>query len=116
MFSEYRFYYNSLHLLFFKGFYIEWFVTAVFLFVLGYLNDRNASEHGYGLFFPPLMVGFMIAIITASFAPLTSTCMNPARDLGPRLLTYIAGMITNFIGDRCIACPIPRLGQLCVPW
>ncbi len=30
-------------------------------------------------------------VLVAIGGPLTSACMNPARDLGPRLLTYLVG-------------------------
>lgn len=77
-------------------------MTSIFLTIIGYINDRNANEAGYGPFFPPLMVGFTVAIITASFSPLSSTCMNPARDLGPRLVTYIAGKLPNLISQSLL--------------
>lgn len=79
------------HLSAVHGLIIEWFLTGVLLTVIGVINDRNGNEGGYGPFFPPLFVAFSITILTASFAGLSSTCMNPARELSPRLVAYLAG-------------------------
>ncbi len=38
-----------------------------------------------------MLVGAAIAIIISVLAPLTQAGLNPARDLGPRLVSYFAG-------------------------
>ena len=37
------------------------------------------------------MIGTAVFILAAQFAPVTGACMNPARDLGPRIITHFAG-------------------------
>jgi len=39
----------------------------------------------------PIIVGLTITALIGVFAPLTSAGINPARDLGPRLVAYAAG-------------------------
>jgi len=39
----------------------------------------------------PLLIGLLIAVIGSSMGPLTGFAMNPARDLGPKLMAYFAG-------------------------
>jgi glycerol uptake facilitator protein len=55
-------------------------------------NTRNsiAQVSNIGAVF----VGLAVMVLVAIGGPLTSACMNPARDLGPRLLTYLVGFGT----------------------
>ncbi|MDF5978978.1 aquaporin [Pseudomonas aeruginosa] len=39
----------------------------------------------------PLLIGLLIAVIGSAMGPLTGFAMNPARDFGPKLMTYLAG-------------------------
>lgn len=41
--------------------------------------------------FAPLFIGLTVTIIICIIAPLTQAGLNPARDLSPRLLCYLAG-------------------------
>lgn len=67
----------------FKAFYVETIITGGFLLIIGFLNDRTVNQYNnYGLFFPALMLGLVVAIYTAAFGPLSSACLNPIRDLG----------------------------------
>jgi glycerol uptake facilitator protein len=54
-----------------------------------------------------VMIGLSVAAIISVIAPLTQAGLNPARDLGPRLVSYYLGW-----GD--IAIPGPRGGWLTV--
>ena len=42
-------------------------------------------------FFSPLMVGFVVLNIGLTFGMNCGFAINPARDLGPRIFTLIAG-------------------------
>ncbi len=39
----------------------------------------------------PVFIGATVAVLIALFAPLTQCGINPARDLGPRLVAWLAG-------------------------
>ena len=39
----------------------------------------------------PLLIGLLVAVIGASMGPLTGFAMNPARDFGPKVMTFPAG-------------------------
>lgn len=54
-----------------------------------------------------VMIGLSVAAIISVIAPLTQAGLNPARDLGPRLVSY-------FLGWGEIAIPGPRGGWLVV--
>lgn len=47
----------------------------------------------------PLFIGATVAIIIAVLAPLTQAGLNPARDLGPRLFSLLAGWHTAALPD-----------------
>lgn len=66
---------------------VEAFGTAILMFTVLSLNDpRN------GMYIPPSAaafgVGMVIAILITVYAPLNQTGFNPARDFGPRLVSY----------------------------
>jgi glycerol uptake facilitator protein len=41
--------------------------------------------------FSPLFIGGSVTVIISVIAPLTQAGLNPARDLSPRLFSYLAG-------------------------
>ena len=47
----------------------------------------------------PLFVGLTVTSVICLIAPLTQACLNPARDLGPRIVTMIFGWGKNAFPD-----------------
>jgi glycerol uptake facilitator protein len=70
-------------------------------FVFALTDGRNRSSIGVSL--RPVFIGLGVSIIISVVAPLTQAGLNPARDLGPRLLAYLAGW-------GAVAIPGPRGG------
>ena len=50
----------------------------------------------------PLLVGLLVAVIGASFGPLTGFAMNPARDFGPKIVAFFRMGSIAFTGGRDI--------------
>ena len=68
---------------------VEFVITAILMAVIMSLTDDNNGLPRGAL--APLLIGLLVALIGASTAPLTGFAMNPARDFGPKLMTFIAG-------------------------
>lgn len=74
----------------YQAFFSEVVITAVLVGVLFALTDeRNPwkPKAGMGAF----LIGLLVGALVAFEAPCSMAALNPARDLGPRLLTYLAG-------------------------
>ncbi len=66
--------------------------TALLMMVISAIGDtRNNSTGNLG----PIVVGFLVMVIGMSFGFNAGYAINPARDLGPRLFTAIAGWGTE---------------------
>ena len=57
--------------------------------VLAVTDPRNQGAPPAGL--APAFIGLAVAALVSIFGPLTQACFNPARDVGPRLFTMLAG-------------------------
>ncbi|HEV8473288.1 MAG TPA: MIP family channel protein [Methylomirabilota bacterium] len=89
-----------------SAFLAEMIGTAMLAFLICVLTrDRNAARPSAGM--TPLFIGLSVAAIISVIAPLTQAGLNPARDFGPRLVSY-------FLGWGEIAIPGPRGGWLSV--
>jgi glycerol uptake facilitator protein len=63
--------------------------TAILVALIAALIDqRNQAPAGN---MAPLIIGFVVAVIGCSFGTNAGYALNPARDLGPRLFTYLMG-------------------------
>ena len=59
------------------------------LVVMAITDRRNQGSPGGKLV--PVVAGLTVAALISVIGPLTQACLNPARDLGPRLFAYLAG-------------------------
>jgi len=72
------------------AFLVELAATGVLVFmILALTEDRHEGAPKSNLV--PWFIGLLVAALVGVSAPLTMTCLNPARDLGPRLYGYLAG-------------------------
>ncbi|WP_213875066.1 MIP/aquaporin family protein [Pseudomonas sp. dw_358] len=72
-----------------QAFMVELVITAVLMgTIMALTDDNNGLPRGA---LAPLLIGLLVAVIGASMGPLTGFAMNPARDLGPKFMTFLAG-------------------------
>lgn len=89
-----------------SAFFAEMIGTAMLAFVVfAVTNPRNSARPPSAL--AAIVIGICVAAIISVVAPLTQAALNPARDFGPRLVSY-------FLGWGDIAIPGPRGGWLTV--
>ena len=86
----------------FNAFIAEVLGTMILASVIFALTD-SANNKAPGSNLAPLFIGLTVAVLISVIAPLTQACFNPARDFGPRLVSY-------FLGWGNIALPGPRGG------
>ncbi|MGK9064531.1 MIP/aquaporin family protein [Stutzerimonas chloritidismutans] len=84
-----------------QAFLVEVVITAILLgMIMALTDDGNGLPRGP---LAPLLIGLLIAVIGGAMGPLTGFAMNPARDFGPKLMTFIAGWgDVAFTGGRDI--------------
>ena len=88
------------------AFIAEMIGTGVLAFMVGALtSEKNMARPPAGM--TAVMIGVTVAAIISIIAPLTQAGLNPARDLGPRVIAY-------FLGWGEVAIPGPRNGWLIV--
>lgn len=69
--------------------FVEIVITSILVgLIMALTDDGNGVPKGP---LAPLLIGVLIAVIGAATAPLTGFAMNPARDFGPKLFTYLNG-------------------------
>jgi glycerol uptake facilitator protein len=68
---------------------VEFIITSILIgLILALTDDGNGVPKGP---LAPLLIGVLVAVIGAATAPLTGFAMNPARDFGPKLFTFLNG-------------------------
>jgi len=84
-----------------QAFLVEVVITAILLgMIMALTDDGNGLPRGP---LAPLLIGLLIAVIGGAMGPLTGFAMNPARDFGPKLMTFFAGWgEVTFTGGRDI--------------
>ncbi|KAL7980295.1 hypothetical protein Chor_014624 [Crotalus horridus] len=65
-------------------------MSTAFL-ILGVFAIIDTDNLGVPKGLEPIAIGLLIILLTSSMALNSGCAMNPARDLGPRLFTYLAG-------------------------
>ncbi|KAK2460762.1 hypothetical protein APHAL10511_007232 [Amanita phalloides] len=88
-------------------FFSEFLATAVMMLVVLATIDKHNAPPPNGLF--PLVIFLLILGIGASLGMETGYALNPARDLGPRLLTSMVGYgkaVYTFRNQYWLWCPV----------
>lgn len=81
-----------------NAFFAEFVGTfALLFFILSLTNSCNAGRPDDEM--APLFIGLSVMLIICIIAPLTQAGLNPARDLAPRVLAYIAGWKSAALPD-----------------
>ena len=75
---------------------VEGIGTAILVFIIFALTDSRGGRIAHGDLWP-IMVGMTVAALISLLAPLTQGGFNPARDFGPRLVSFFAGWGTQAI-------------------
>jgi MIP family channel proteins len=70
------------------AFAAEVVATGAFAYLIYAVTDSNSTVPAAAA---PALIGAAVAALVAAFGPITGCGMNPARDLGPRLVTAMAG-------------------------
>jgi glycerol uptake facilitator protein len=79
------------------GFRSEMIGTAILVMIIfAIIDERNTAPLSN---MAPVVIGFLIVAIGMSFGYLSGYAINPARDFGPRLLSYLAGWKTAWHHD-----------------
>jgi glycerol uptake facilitator protein len=86
--------------------------TALLLLMIFAITDERNQPPGSNM--GPLMVGLIVVAIGMCFGTMHGYAINPARDLGPRLFTMVAGFKNTGFDNGVFLVPIvaPLIGGL----
>lgn len=71
------------------AFVAEVWMTSILMFLILAIGDANTGSVPSSA--APALVGATVTMLISTFGPVTGCGMNPARDLGPRLVTALTG-------------------------
>jgi glycerol uptake facilitator protein len=99
-----------------RAFFVEAVGTAILLLVICGLTDERNDARPKEL--TPWAIGLTVTILISLLGPLTMACFNPARDLGPRLFSAMAGwgsvpFTANGQGWWIVYLVAPLIGGVC---
>jgi glycerol uptake facilitator protein len=83
--------------------------TALLVFLVFAITDDRNQLPGI---FTPFAVGLVVVAIGISGGGMHGYAINPARDLGPRLFTVVAGFRNNGLTDGSGIWWVPVVGPL----
>ena len=92
------------------GFLDQVIGTALLLLMILAITDELNAPPGANL--APLMIGLVVVAIGMSFGGMHGYPINPARDLGPRLFTALAGFRNNGLTDGARVWWVPVVAPL----
>jgi len=84
--------------------------TAILMYLILAVGDKLAAEKV--AFMGPFAVGLIVVAIGMSFGMMHGYAINPARDLGPRLFSVLAGFQNNGLTDGSGVWLVPIIGPL----
>lgn len=98
-----------------RAFVTEVVGTAMLLLVIFCTTDPNNKDRPQAL--TAATIGLTVTMLICLLGPLTMACFNPARDLGPRLFSSMAGwgtvpFTTNGLGWLTVYIVAPVIGGL----
>jgi len=100
------------------GFIDQFVGTALLMLVVLAISDARNAPPAAGM--GPLIVGLLVAVIGMSFGYNAGYAINPARDLGPRLFTAVAGwggeVFRAANGWWWVPVVAPPLGAIAAGW
>jgi glycerol uptake facilitator len=92
------------------GFLDQVIGTGLLLLLIFAITDELNMPPGANM--APVMIGLVVVAIGMSFGAMHGYAINPARDLGPRLFTVLAGFRNNGITDGARVWWVPVLAPL----
>ncbi len=92
------------------GFLDQLIGTGLLVLLILAITDEFNMPPGANL--APLLVGLVVVAIGMSFGGMHGYAINPARDLGPRLFTVVAGFRNNGLTDGSRVWWIPVVAPL----
>jgi MIP family channel proteins len=102
--------YPQAYLSLFGGLVDQILGTAMLLLVIRALGDNRNTAPTSNI--GPLLVGLLVVVIGMSFGMNAGYAINPARDLGPRLFTFVAGWGTEVFTAGNYWFWVPIIGPL----